>query len=83
MKWESEEFHARGMAELTRIIFGNERGNLRYTALGPFSRSPGNLSGPISIFLNVFFADYTVIYRHGSWPIFLLNYKIYKFSTQT
>ena len=28
---------------------------------GPSLESPGNLSGPISIFLNAFFADYTVI----------------------
>ena len=28
---------------------------------GPFLDSTGNLPGPISIFVNVFFADYTVI----------------------
>ena len=27
---------------------------------GPFLESSGNLAGPISIFLNVFFANYTV-----------------------
>ena len=29
--------------------------------LGPVSRKSRNLPGPVSIFLNVFFADYTVI----------------------
>ena len=33
IKWDSEEFHARGMAELPRILFGHERGNLRYATL--------------------------------------------------
>ena len=33
---------------------------------GPFLQSPGNLPGPISIFLNVFRRDY----RHGTSPLF-------------
>ena len=28
---------------------------------GPFLKGPGNLPGPISLFLNVFFAGYTMI----------------------
>ena len=34
MKWKKEEFYAPAMAELPRILFGRERGNLRYVRLG-------------------------------------------------
>ena len=34
MKWKVWEFYARGMAEFPRILFGRERGNLRYARLG-------------------------------------------------
>ena len=33
MKWESGVFHCHGMAELPRILFGHERGNLKSTRL--------------------------------------------------
>ena len=33
MKWESGVFPCHGMAELTRILFGHERGNFRSTRL--------------------------------------------------
>ena len=42
----------------------------QFKTRGPFLESTGNLPGPISRFLNVFFADYTVILQHGSWPMF-------------
>ena len=35
--------------------------NLAIVARGPFLESPGNLPGPISIFVNVFFADCAMI----------------------
>ena len=34
MKWKARELYARGMAEFPRILFGRERGNLRYARLG-------------------------------------------------
>ena len=34
MKCQEEEFYARAMAGLTRIIYGRERGNLKYARLG-------------------------------------------------
>ena len=34
MKWKEQEFYARAMAELPRILFGRKRGNVRYARLG-------------------------------------------------
>ena len=34
MKWKEQEFYARAMAELPRILLGCERGNVRYARLG-------------------------------------------------
>ena len=34
MKWKEQEFYARAMAELSRILFGREQGNVRYARLG-------------------------------------------------
>ena len=34
MKWKEQEFYARAIAELPRILFGCERGNVRYSRLG-------------------------------------------------
>ena len=34
MKWKEQEFYARAMAELPRILFGCQRGNVRYARLG-------------------------------------------------
>ena len=34
MKWKVGEFYARRMAGFPRILFGRERGNLRYARLG-------------------------------------------------
>ena len=34
MKWKEQEFYAHAMAELHRILFGCERGNVRYSRLG-------------------------------------------------
>ena len=34
MKWKKEEFYAGAKAELPRIIFGRERGNLTYVRMG-------------------------------------------------
>ena len=34
MKWKAVEFYVRVVAELPRILFGRERGNLRYARLG-------------------------------------------------
>ena len=34
MKWKEQEFYARAMAELLRILFGCKRGNVRYSRLG-------------------------------------------------
>ena len=34
MKWKAQEFYARNMAELPRILFGCKRGNVRYSRLG-------------------------------------------------
>ena len=34
MKWKEQESYARAMAELSRIVFGRERGNVRYARLG-------------------------------------------------
>ena len=34
MKWKEQEFYARAMADLPRILFGRERGNVRYARLG-------------------------------------------------
>ena len=34
MKWKEEEFYARDMAGLPRILYGRERGNLRFARLG-------------------------------------------------
>ena len=34
MKWKVGEFSARALAGLPRILFGRERGNLRYARLG-------------------------------------------------
>ena len=34
MKWKEQQFYARNMAELPRILFGCERGNVRYSRLG-------------------------------------------------
>ena len=50
---------------------------------GPFLESPGNLPGPISKFLNVFFRRLQSNYRHGTWPMFSQNYKILKFNIQS
>ena len=33
MKWKGQEFYARAMAELPRILFGRGRGNVRYARL--------------------------------------------------
>ena len=53
----------RGIAGNNTVVLSNCRD------WGPFLESPGNLPGPISLVLNVFFAEYTMIYGHGSWPI--------------
>ena len=34
MKWKVGELYARGVVEFPRILFGRERGNLRYARLG-------------------------------------------------
>ena len=34
MKWKEQDFYARAMAELPRILFGRQRGNVRYARLG-------------------------------------------------
>ena len=34
MKWKVGEFYARRIPGFTRILFGRERGNLRYATLG-------------------------------------------------
>ena len=34
MKWKGQELYARAMAELPRILFGREQGNVRYARLG-------------------------------------------------
>ena len=34
MKWKEQEFYARAMAELPRILLGRKRGNVRYARLG-------------------------------------------------
>ena len=40
---------------------------------GPFLESPGNLPGPISIFLNNVFYRLHSDYRHGTWAnVFIL-----------
>ena len=50
---------------------------------GLFLESPGNLPGPRSIFVNIFFAELHSEYRHDTWPKFSSNYKILKFSIQS
>ena len=34
MKWKEQQFYAHNMAKLPRILFGCERGNVRYSRLG-------------------------------------------------
>ena len=46
-----------GIRNITRFLFCAGERETR----GPFIDSSGNLPGPISIFLNVFFADNTAI----------------------